>query len=60
MNDIDERYKLFQLGEGLQDHLLSLSDYHFPLQQASKRVVVETLIIENGEQKMLHREERDA
>lgn len=60
MSDIDEKYKLFQLGEGLHDHLLSLSDYHFPLQQASTRVIVETIIIENGEQRMLHTEERDA
>lgn len=60
MHDLDEKYKLFQLDEGLQEHLVSLSDYQFPLHQTSKRIVVETLVVENGERRILHREERDA
>ncbi|MFH1079590.1 MAG: hypothetical protein V1766_04930 [Pseudomonadota bacterium] len=60
MEDIYEKYKLFQLGEELRQHLLRLSDSKFPLQQPQTRVVVETLIMENGERRVISKEEQDA
>lgn len=60
MNDINEKYKLFQLGEGLREHLLGLSDYKFPLHQAKKLIIVETLLLENGNRKIVHQEEKGA
>jgi hypothetical protein len=60
MEDIDEKYRLFQLGEDLRQHLLALSDSRFPMKQPRARVIVETLIMENGEGKVVNREEQDA
>lgn len=60
MNDINEKYKTFQLEERLREHLLGLSDYKFPLHQSRKRIVVETLVVENGDRKIVRQEEKGA
>ncbi len=60
MEDINEKYKLFQLTDDLRQHLLRLSDSRFPLQKPSARVLVETLIMQDGETKVMNKEEQDA
>jgi len=60
MPSIEEKYKLFQLNEGLREHLCKLSDSHFPFLSAPSRVVVETVVVEGGERKIVSEEEQDA
>jgi hypothetical protein len=61
MKEIKELYELFRLDEELRRHLLRLSDSSFPLQKPPQaRVIVETLIIENGQRRVVNREDQDA
>lgn len=59
MEDIQKKYERFQIDSGLRDHLLLLSSDQFPLGQPRRRLVVETLVITNGE-RTVNREEQDA
>ena len=60
MEDFQKKYECFQITSGLRDHLLLLSSDRFPLGQPRRCLVVETLVITNGERTVMNREEQDA
>lgn len=60
MDEIEKQYECFWLNVDLRDHLLQLASDHFPLCQPQRRLVVETLVISNGERTVVDTEERDA
>jgi hypothetical protein len=60
MPDIEGKYELFQLNNELREHLRQLSDSHFPFSTSRNRIVVETVVVENGERTIVRKEEQDA
>lgn len=60
MPDIEGKYELFQLSDELCEHLRQLSDSHFPFSTLVNRIVVETVVVENGERTTVRKEEQDA
>lgn len=60
MDEIETQYEGFRMNADLRNHLLQLTSAHFPLGQPQRRLVVETLVISNGERMVVDTEERDA
>lgn len=60
MEDIQKKYECFRLNTDLRDHLWQLAGDHFPLGQPRRRIVVETIVISNGERTIVSTEEQNA
>ncbi len=58
MQDIKEKYKLFQINEELHNHLCQLSDVHFPFLSSRSPVILETVIMKNGKLTIISKEKQ--
>ncbi len=60
MDNIDDTYALLGLTEEIRDRLVNLANLGRPSTAELSRVVVETVVIEDGARKVIEREERSA
>lgn len=60
MNDIESRYALLGLTEDNRRRLTHLTELALPLDATKHRIVVETVIIQDGNRTVIEREERSA
>lgn len=60
MNDISKQYECFQLNDDLRNHLLKLASDQYPLGQPQRRLIVETVVLKNGERTLVRTEEQNA
>ena len=57
MNDVEEKYALFGLTKEVRDRLVKLSELQTPLESPSRRLVVETVVIQDGARTVIRKEE---
>ena len=58
MNEIEDKYALFALSEDMRKHLVELAQVQTFGKEAAKRVIVETVVVQHGDQTVIDREER--
>jgi hypothetical protein len=58
MQDIEEKYKRFEINEELYNHLCQLSDVHFPFASSPSPVILETIIMKNGKITIISKEKQ--
>jgi len=58
--EIEKQYDRFQITAEKCDNLRRLADLRLHLPRATDRVVVETVIVENGERRIVKQEEQGA
>jgi hypothetical protein len=60
MSEFEKQYNQFQLTAEQCDNLRRLADPRLYLPRTANRVIVETVIIENGERRVIKKEEQGA
>lgn len=60
MSEFEKLYEQFQITDEKRDNLRQLADPRQYLPHVADRVIVETVIVENGERRVIKKDEQDA
>lgn len=60
MNEIEDKYALFNLTEDERSRLVQLAQFALPPIQNERHIVVETVVVQGGDRTVIKREERSA
>jgi hypothetical protein len=60
MSEFEKLYEQFQISAEKFDNLQRLADPRQHLPRVTDRVIVETVIVENGERRVIKKDEQDA